>query len=129
MNATINASEISEIIKSKIEHYENKLDVADVGTVIEIGDGISRVYGLKNVMSNELVRFDDEKGTLGIALNLEEDNVGVVVLGDYTGIKEGMQVRTTGEIASIPVGDELIGRIIDPTGAPIDGKGEIHTTK
>ena len=129
MNATINASEISEIIKSKIEHYENKLDVADVGTVIEIGDGISRVYGLKNVMSNELVRFDDEKGTLGIALNLEEDNVGVVVLGDYTGIKEGMQVRTTGEIASIPVGDALIGRIIDPTGAPIDGKGEIHTTK
>lgn len=129
MNATINASEISEIIKSKIEHYENKLDVADVGTVIEIGDGISRVYGLKNVMSNELVRFDDEKGTLGIALNLEEDNVGVVVLGDYTGIKEGMQVRTTGEIASIPVGDELIGRIIDPTGAPIDGKGEIHTTR
>ena len=129
MNATINASEISEIIKSKIEHYENKLDVADVGTVIEIGDGISRVYGLKNVMSNELVSFDDEKGTLGIALNLEEDNVGVVVLGDYTGIKEGMQVRTTGEIASIPVGDELIGRIIDPTGAPIDGKGEIHTTK
>lgn len=129
MNATINASEISEIIKSKIEHYENKLDVADVGTVIEIGDGISRVYGLKNVMSNELVRFDDEKGTLGIALNLEEDNVGVVVLGDYTGIKEGMQVRTTGEIASISVGDELIGRIIDPTGAPIDGKGEIHTTK
>ena len=129
MNATINASEISEIIKSKIEHYENKLDVADVGTVIEIGDGISRVYGLKNIMSNELVTFDDEKGTLGIALNLEEDNVGVVVLGDYTGIKEGMQVRTTGEIASIPVGDELIGRIIDPTGAPIDGKGEIHTTK
>ena len=129
MNATINASEISEIIKSKIEHYENKLDVADVGTVIEIGDGISRVYGLKNVMSNELVRFDDEKGTLGIALNLEEDNVGVVVLGDYTGIKEGMQVRTTGEIASIPVGDELIGRRIDPTGTPVDVKGEIHTTK
>ena len=129
MNATINASEISQIIKTKIENYENKLDVVDIGSVIEIGDGISRVYGLKNVMSNELVRFDDKKGTLGIAMNLEEDNVGVVILGDYTEIKEGMQVRTTGEIASIPVGDELIGRIIDPTGLPLDGKGEIHTTK
>lgn len=129
MSSLIEASEISAIIKSKIENYENKLDVADVGTVIEIGDGISRIYGLKNVMSNELVRFEDGKGTLGIALNLEEDNVGVVILGDYTSIKEGMQVRTTGQIASIPVGDELIGRIIDPTGAPLDGKGEIHFTK
>ena len=129
MNQTIDASEISAIIKSKIENYKNELDVVDVGSVIEIGDGISRVYGLKNVMSNELVCFEDGKNTLGIALNLEEDNVGVVVLGDYTEIKEGMTVRTTGKIASIPVGDELIGRIIDPTGVPIDGKGELHTTK
>lgn len=129
MNQTIDASEISAIIKSKIENYKNELDVVDVGKVIEIGDGISRVYGLKNVMSNELVSFDDGKNTLGIALNLEEDNVGVVILGDYTEIKEGMTVRTTGKIASIPVGDELIGRIIDPTGVPIDGKGELHTTK
>ena len=129
MNQTIDASEISAIIKSKIENYKNELDVVDVGKVIEIGDGISRVYGLKNVMSNELVSFDDGKNTLGIALNLEEDNVGVVILGDYTEIKEGITVRTTGKIASIPVGDELIGRIIDPTGVPIDGKGELHTTK
>ncbi len=129
MSATINSSEISSIIKSKIENYENKLDVSNTGTVIEIGDGISRVWGLKNVMSNELVRFDDGKGTLGIALNLEEDNVGVVILGDYTSIKEGMRVETTGEIASIPVGESLMGRIIDPTGIPLDGKGEIHYTK
>lgn len=129
MNSTIEASEISAIIKSKIENYENKLDIVDVGTVIEIGDGISRVYGLKNVMSNELVRFEDGKNTLGIALNLEEDNTGVVILGDYTSIKEGMLVRTTGQIASIPAGEELIGRIIDPTGIPLDGKGEIHSDK
>ncbi len=129
MNSTINSSEISSIIKSKIENYSNKPDIVDVGSVIEIGDGISRVYGLKNVMADELVRFEDGKGTLGIALNLEEDNVGVVILGDYTSIKEGMQVKTTGKIASIPVGEELIGRIIDPTGIPLDGKGDIHYTK
>ena len=129
MNSTIDPSEISKIIQSKIEHYKDKLDVADVGTVIEIGDGISRVFGLKNVMSNELVEFDDGKNTLGIALNLEEDNVGVVILGDYTSIKEGMQVKTTGKIASIPVGEGLIGRIIDPTGVPLDNKGEIHFDK
>lgn len=125
MNSTIDPSEISRIIQSKIENYKDKLDIADVGTVIEIGDGISRVYGLKNVMSNELVEFQDGHGTLGMALNLEEDNVGVVVLGDYLAIKEGMQVKTTGRIASIPVGEGLIGRIIDPTGVPIDGKGEL----
>ena len=129
MNSTIDPSEISRIIQSKIENYKDKLDIADVGTVIEIGDGISRVYGLKNVMSNELVEFADGKGTLGIALNLEEDNVGVVVLGDYTAIQEGMQVKTTGKIASIPVGEGLIGRIIDPTGIPLDNKGELHFDK
>ena len=129
MTSMINKSEISAIIKSKIESYENKLDIVDVGTVIEIGDGISRIYGLKNVMANELIKFEDGKDTLGIALNLEEDNVGAVILGDYTGIKEGMQVRTTGQIASIPVGDDLIGRIIDPTGKSLDNKGEIHFDK
>ena len=92
---------------------------------MEIGDGIARVYGLRNVMSNELVEFDDGKGTLGITLNLEEDNVGVVILGEYTHIKEGMIVRTTGRIASVPVGDSLIGRIVSPTGRPLDGKGDI----
>ncbi len=129
MSSTINSSEITAIIKQKIENYEEKLKVDNVGSVIEISDGISRIYGLNNVMSSELVEFDDGKGTLGITLNLEEDNVGVVILGDYTEIKEGMTVRSTGKIASIPVGDALIGRIIDPTGAPIDGKGDIQTNK
>lgn len=129
MSPTINSSEITEIIKSKIENYSNKIEVENVGSVIEISDGISRVYGLKNVMSSELVEFDDENKTLGISLNLEEDNVGVVILGDYTKIKEGMSVHSTGRIASVPVGDGLIGRIIDPTGKPIDGKGDIVTDK
>ena len=129
MSSTINSSEITSIIKQKIENYEEKLKVDNVGSVIEISDGISRIYGLSDVMSSELVEFDDGKGTLGITLNLEEDNVGVVILGDYTEIKEGMTVRSTGKIASIPVGDALIGRIIDPTGVPIDGKGDIQTNK
>lgn len=129
MAGTINSSEITAIIKSKIENYSEKLQVDNVGSVIEISDGISRIYGLNNVMASELVEFDDGKGTLGITLNLEEDNVGVVILGDYTKIKEGMSVKSTGKIASVPVGDALIGRIIDPTGIPIDGKGEIHTDK
>ncbi len=128
MSATINSSEITAIIKSKIENYSENLEVDSTGSVIEISDGICRVYGLKNVMSSELVEFDDEHKTLGITLNLEEDNVGVVILGEYTKIKEGMTVRSTGRIASIPVGDALIGRIIDPTGVPIDGKGDIQTT-
>ena len=116
MAGTINSSEITAIIKSKIENYSEKLQVDNVGSVIEISDGISRIYGLNNVMASELVEFDDGKGTLGITLNLEEDNVGVVILGDYTKIKEGMSVKSTGKIASVPVGDALIGRIIDPTG-------------
>ncbi len=129
MTSSINSSEISAIIKSKIENYQGTLEIENVGTVIEISDGIARIYGLKNVMSSELVEFDDGLATLGITLNLEEDNVGVVILGDYTKIKEGMKVKATGQIASIPVGDAMMGRIIDPTGAPLDGKGEIHSTK
>ena len=121
----INPDEISSIIKSNIENYESKTEISNVGSVLEIGDGIARIYGLRNVMSNELVEFDDGKGTLGITLNLEEDNVGVVILGEYTHIKEGMTVRTTGRIASVPVGDGLIGRIVSPTGRAIDGKGDI----
>lgn len=128
MSPTINSSEITAIIQSKIENYSRNLEVNNVGSVIEISDGISRIWGLKNVMSSELIEFDDENKTLGIALNLEEDNVGAVILGDYTKIKEGTAVKSTGRIASIPVGDALIGRIVDPTGLPIDGKGELHTT-
>ena len=127
--ALITPEEISSIIKSKIENYETKSEISNTGTVIEVGDGIARIYGLRNVMSNELVTFEDGQDTLGITLNLEEDNVGVVILGEYTQIKEGMTVKTTGQIASVPVGDSLIGRIIDPTGKPLDGKGEYEYSK
>ena len=125
----IKPDEISSIIRDKIKNYETKTEVSNVGSVLEVGDGIARVYGLRNVMSGELVEFEDGKGTLGITMNLEEDNVGVVILGDYTHIKEGMTVRTTSRIASVPVGDGLIGRIINPTGQPIDGKGEIKSDR
>lgn len=127
--ALIKPDEISSIIKNKIENYDIQTEVSNTGRVIEVGDGIARIYGLRNVMSNELVTFDDGNDTLGITMNLEEDNVGIVILGDYTHIKEGMTVKTTGRIASVPVGDGLIGRIIDPTGKPIDGKGEIEFSK
>lgn len=127
--ALIKPDEISSIIKNKIENYDIQTEVSNTGQVIEVGDGIARIYGLRNVMSNELVTFDDGNDTLGITMNLEEDNVGIVILGDYTHIKEGMTVKTTGKIASVPVGAGLIGRIIDPTGKPIDGKGEIEFSK
>ncbi|MBD5402774.1 F0F1 ATP synthase subunit alpha [bacterium] len=125
----IQPDEISSIIKNKIDNYELHTEVSNTGSVLEIGDGIARVYGLKNVMSNELVQFEDESSTLGIAMNLEEDNVGVVILGDYTNIKEGTIVKTTGKIASVPVGEGLIGRIVDPTGKPLDGKGDFPYSK
>ncbi len=125
----INPDEISSILKENIRNYDAKAEITNIGSVLEVGDGIARIYGLRNVMSNELVEFEDGKGTLGITLNLEEDNVGVVILGEYTHIKEGMTVKTTGRIASVPVGDALIGRIVNPTGRPIDGKGEILTDK
>ena len=126
---TIRPDEITSILKEKIENYQGKLEVSNTGNVLEVGDGISRVYGLESAMASELVEFEDGKGTLGIVLNLEEDNVGVVILGDYTDIKEGTVVKTTGKIASVPVGDGLIGRIIDPTGKPLDGKGDIKFNK
>lgn len=127
--ALITPDEISSIIKSKIENYEIQSEISNTGTVIEAGDGIARVYGLRNVMSNELVMFEDGKNTLGITLNLEEDNAGIVILGECTQIKEGMTVKTTGKIASIPIGESLIGRIVDPTGKPLDGKGDYEYTK
>lgn len=127
--AVIKPDEISSIIRSKIENFEARTEVSNIGSVIEIGDGIARIYGLRNVMASELVVFEDGYDTLGITMNLDEDNVGVVILGDYTHIKEGMTVKTTGRIASVPVGEGLIGRIISPTGKPIDGKGEFEYTK
>lgn len=127
--ALIQPDEISSIIKSKIDNYELQTEVSNTGSVLEIGDGIARVYGLRNVMANELVQFEDGNGTLGIAMNLEEDNVGIVILGEYTNIKEGTIVKTTGQIASVPVGEGLIGRIVAPTGKPLDGKGDYPYSK
>lgn len=126
---TINPSEITNIIRSKIENYESRVEINTQGQVLESGDGIARIYGLKDAMQSELVEFEDDNKTLGLVLNLEEDNVGVVILGDYKEIKEGTKVKTTGRIASVPVGTGLIGRIIDPTGVALDGKGNIEYTK
>ena len=119
--------EISKIIKQKIRDYDNKINQSDVGTVLLVGDGIARVSGLDMCMSNELVRFST--GVYGMALNLEEESVAVVMLGDDEGIKEGSTVQRTGEVVSVPVGDALIGRVVDALGQPIDGKGPIDVTE
>jgi len=123
----IRAEEISEIISKQIKDYEKKLDISEVGTVLSVGDGIARVYGVENAMAMELLEFPG--GILGMVLNLETDNVGVAVLGEVTHIKEGDIVKRTGRIAQVPVGDALLGRVIDGTGAPIDGKGPIETNE
>ena len=123
----IKAEEISALIKQQIESFSTELEVKDVGTVIEIGDGIARVYGLDDVMAGELVEF--ENGVMGMAQNLEEANVGIVILGSYTEIKEGDEVRRTGRIMQVPVGEDLIGRVVNPLGQPVDGLGPIHSTK
>lgn len=119
--------EISSIIRQQIEKYEVEVEVTDVGTVIQIGDGVARVYGLEECMYSELLEFPE--GVLGMALNLEEDNIGVVILGPYRHIKEGDVVKRTGRIASVPVGDALIGRVVNPVGQPLDGKGPIKSDK
>lgn len=124
---SINAEEISALIKQQIENYQSEIQVSDVGTVIQIGDGIARAHGLDNVMSGELVEFSN--GVLGMAQNLEENNVGIIILGPYTDIREGDEVRRTGRIMEVPVGDELIGRVVNPLGQPVDGLGPIQTTK
>ena len=119
--------EISSIIKQQIERYETAVDIVDVGTVIQVGDGIARVYGLEKAMAGELLEFPDN--VYGMAMNLEEDNIGCVILGAFRGIKEGDQVKRTGRIVEVPVGEALIGRVVNVLGQPIDGKGEIVTTK
>ncbi len=125
--AQIKAEEISQIIQQQLQSYQAAIDVAEVGTVIEVGDGIARVYGLEKAMAMEMLQFP--AGVTGIALNLEEDNVGAVLLGSDTGIKEGDTVKRTGRIASVPVGDALVGRVVNALGQPIDGKGPIATTE
>src|SRR6056297_82922 len=117
--------EISSIIKEEIENYESKLETVGVGTVLDIGDGIAHVYGLEDVMSNELLEFPN--GVYGMALNLEEDNVGCVLLGSETKIKEGDTVKRTGRVVEVPVGEELLGRVVNSLGQPLDGKGQINS--
>jgi F-type H+-transporting ATPase subunit alpha len=117
--------EISSVITEEIEQYRSKVDVAEVGKVLEVGDGIARIYGLANAMANERVEFAN--GAYGQVFNLEENSVGVVILGDYLGIKQGDEVRTTGELLSVPCGEALVGRVVDPLGRPLDGKGPIET--
>nr|YP_009313288.1 ATP synthase CF1 subunit alpha [Dichotomaria marginata]SCW21542.1 ATP synthase CF1 subunit alpha [Dichotomaria marginata] len=121
----IRPDEISNIIRQQIEKYDQKVQVANIGTVLQVGDGIARVYGLDEVMAGELLEFEDK--TIGVALNLESDNVGAVLMGNGRDILEGSSVRATGKIAQIPVGDDFLGRVVDPLAQPLDGKGEINS--
>jgi F-type H+-transporting ATPase subunit alpha len=125
--AQIRADEISRLLREEIDNYERAVNVAETGSVISVGDGIARVYGLENVMAGELIEF--KGGVSGIALNLEEDQVGAVLLGEFSGIKEGDVVRRTGRIMSVPVGEAMVGRVVNALGQPIDGKGPIETTQ
>ncbi|MEG0997866.1 MAG: F0F1 ATP synthase subunit alpha [Clostridiales bacterium] len=122
---SIRPEEISSILKQQIENYESAVEVSEVGTVVTVGDGIARIYGLENAMYNELLEFSN--GVMGMVMNLEEDNIGCVILGPYTDIEEGDQVRRTGRIMEVPVGEALIGRVVNTLGEPLDGKGEIKT--
>jgi F-type H+-transporting ATPase subunit alpha len=121
----IRAEEISKIIKEQIKGYEKEIDVAETGTILSVGDGIARVYGLRNVMSSELIEFPH--GIMGMALNLEQDNVGCVLFGETAGIREGDQARRTKRIVEVPVGEAMLGRVVNAIGLPIDGKGPIDT--
>src|SRR3954469_18825121 len=125
--AQIRADEITRVLREEIENYERAINVAETGFVISVGDGISRVYGLETVMAGELVQFPHNVS--GLALNLEEDQVGVVLLGDYTQIREGDEVRRTGRIMSVPVGEALVGRVVDAIGKPIDDRGAIDSSQ
>src|ERR1700757_2990071 len=125
--AQIRADEITSLLRQEIENYEGAIDVSETGSVISVGDGIARIHGLEKVMAGELIEFPH--GVAGIAMNLEEDQVGSVLLGDYTEIKEGDEVRRTGRIMSVPVGDAMIGRVVNALGEPIDDKGPIATTQ
>ena len=123
----IKPEEISKIIRSEIENYKSSLDISNTGTVLEVGDGIARIYGLSDAMAGELLRF--ENGTVGMALNLEESNIGAVIFGKTQGIKEGSIVKGLGKVAEVPAGNELLGRVVDALGTPIDGKGSITADK
>jgi F-type H+-transporting ATPase subunit alpha len=123
----INVAEITSVLKNEIANFEQRLQVSEVGTVIEVGDGIARIYGLRNAMAGELLEF--QNGAMGQVFNLEEDSIGSVVFGDYLGIKEGDTVKTTGRLLEVPVGDAVIGRVVNPLGEPLDGGPAINTTE
>ena len=120
-----NADEIASVIQKEIEQYEKKIDVREVGRVLEVGDGIARIYGLSGVMSGEMIEFPN--GVMGLAFNLEENSVGAIILGDYLKLQEGDEAKTTGKLLSVPVGEAVLGRVLDPLGNPLDGKGPIIT--
>jgi F-type H+-transporting ATPase subunit alpha len=120
----LRAEEISQIIKEQITDYDKKIELSETGIVLSVGDGIARVYGLEKAMALELVEFPG--GILGLVLNLEEDNVGIAIMGEDTGIKEGDMVKRTGKIAQVPVGEPVLGRVVSGVGEPIDGKGAIE---
>lgn len=126
---TIRPDEITSVLKAQLQQYKAALNVTNVGSVLQVGDGIARVYGMQQAMAGEMLEFDDPQGTTGMVLNLEEDNVGVVILGEGREIAEGMTVKTTGRIASTPVGDALLGRVVNPIGTPLDGKGALGATE
>src|SRR5687768_9645180 len=123
----INVAEITSVLKREIADFEQQVSVSQVGTVIEIGDGIARIYGLRNAMAGELLEF--ENGTMGQVFNLEEDTIGAVIFGDYLQIKEGDSVKSTGRLLEVPVGDAVIGRVVNPLGQPMDGGPAINTTE
>src|SRR6187401_1228857 len=123
----IRSDEITSILKSAIDGFDAGVETRSVGTVVEVGDGIAQIYGLDAALASELLEFPN--GVMGMALNLEEETVGAVILGDATAIKEGDQVRTTGRVVEVPVGQALLGRVVDPLGNPLDGKGDIPRTK
>jgi len=123
----VRPDEVTAILRQQLTGFSNEVDVYDVGTVLEVGDGVARVYGLSHVLSSELVEFPN--GVTGMALNLEEDNVGIVLFGDDKLVKEGDTVKRTGKVASVPVGEELLGRVVNPLGVPLDGRGPINATQ
>src|SRR5437899_6025643 len=125
--AMIKAEEITKILREQIANYEQSVSVEEVGSVISVGDGIARIHGLEKVMSGEMIAFPHN--VFGIALNLEEDQVGAVLLGEYTEIKEGDTVKRTNTIMSVPVGEALVGRVVNPLGEPVDGKGPISANQ
>src|SRR5437588_3374285 len=126
-NLKLRPEEITSILRQRIEQYDVETDLAEVGTVLQVGDGIARVYGLENAIAMEMLEL--EHGVVGLAFNLEEDQVGAALFGEWELVKEGEPVRRTGKVASVPVGEALLGRVVDPLGNPLDGRGPIDATE